>query len=429
MKRSDHILKLAIGNLQLAKVSSHIYVGLWLLVGGFYPASSLSQVFPLDTVLSRIEKNSPMLRMYDEQINAINNYSSGAKSWMPPTFSTGPWQLPYNSFKDGMWMFTVEQMIPNPTKQKANFNYMQGMAPVEKRGREAKKNELFATAKENYYEWIVLQKKYNAVVQTDSLLNYIVRVAKLRYTYNKEKLSNIYKAEADMYELRNMETMVRGDMQMKNVELNTLMNQDRSLVFAVDTTLQINDFDIQIPDTTVISGSRSDIRQLDAGIDLVKLQQEMERSKRLPEFGLSFTHMQSLGTLPNQFSAMVIVTVPIVPWASREYKANIKGLDATANAIRYQRQSLINETSGMISSIQTQIRSVKEQYSNYSDQIIPALYHSYKAAMVAYEQNTEDLFVVLDGLRMYNMARINQLDQLNTILKLQVEYEKQLEIR
>lgn len=49
--------------------------------------------------------------------------------------------------------------------------------------------------------------------------------------------------------------------------------------------------------------------------------------------------------------------------------------------------------------------------------------------MIAYEQNTEDLFVVLDGIRMYRMAMINELDLLNTLLKLQVDYEKEMEIR
>ena len=54
---------------------------------------------------------------------------------------------------------------------------------------------------------------------------------------------------------------------------------------------------------------------------------------------------------------------------------------------------------------------------------------SYQASLIGYEQNTEDLFVVLDGLKMYRMAKMNEFDQLNTLLKLQVEYEKEMEIR
>ena len=49
--------------------------------------------------------------------------------------------------------------------------------------------------------------------------------------------------------------------------------------------------------------------------------------------------------------------------------------------------------------------------------------------MIAYEQNTEDLFVVLDGLKMYRMAKMNEFEELRTLLKLQTAYEKEMEIR
>ena len=390
---------------------------------------TFGQVLTIDSVLSRIENNNPMLKMYDEQINAANNYSEMAKSWMPPTFSTGPWQAPYKSFSDGMWMITGEQMIPNPAKQKANYQFMQGMASIEQQGKAAKKNEMFAMAKMNYYEWIVLQKKYYVLMQTDSLLNYIVQVAQNRYTFNKEKLNNIYKSQADLFELRNMEAMLVGDMKMKNIELNTLMNIDKSYEFDVDTSFKSYDYELQLIDTFLITTSRSDIKQFDANIGLLKFQQQYEKSKRLPDFGISLSHMQSLGMMPNQYSAMGMMTIPIAPWATKEYKSNIKGLNNTLNAIGYQKQSLVNETAGKIASLQTQMKYSKQQLTNYTNLIIPTYFKSYETSMLAYEQNTEDLFVVLDALKMHRMAKMNELDQLNVLFKLQVEYEKELEIR
>ncbi len=390
---------------------------------------TFGQVLTIDSVLSRIENNNPMLKMYDEQINAANNYSEMAKSWMPPTFSTGPWQAPYKSFSDGMWMITGEQMIPNPSKQKANYQFMQGMASIEQQGKAAKKNEMFAMAKTNYYEWIVLQKKYYVLMQTDSLLNYIVQVAQNRFTFNKEKLNNIYKSQADLFELRNMEAMLVGDMKMKNIELNTLMNIDKSYEFDVDTSFISYDYELQLIDTFLITTSRSDIKQFDANIGLLKFQQQYEKSKRLPDFGISLSHMQSLGMMPNQYSAMGMMTIPIAPWATKEYKSNIKGLNNTLNAIGYQKQSLVNETAGKIASLQTQMKYSKQQLTNYTNLIIPTYFKSYETSMLAYEQNTEDLFVVLDALKMHRMAKMNELDQLNVLFKLQVEYEKELEIR
>ena len=394
-----------------------------------YNLKSFAQVFTLDSVLVQIEKNNPMLKMYDEQINAIDNYSQGAKSWMPPSISTGPWQTPYKHFNEGMWMITGEQMIPNPKKQNSNFDYMKGMGRVELEGKNAKKNELFSMAKQIYFTWLVSKKKFELLQETDTLLSYIVSVSNLRYTYNKEKLSNLYKAKAELFQLRNMETMILSEMEMKRIELGVLMNLNKNSVFELDTLLVPKYYESQLLDTTLIATSRSDIKQFDASIGLLKLQQQYEKSKRLPDFGVSFSHMQSLGEMPNSFAAMGMITLPIAPWASKEYKSNITGLANSEDAITFQKQSLVNESAGMIASLQAQIQSSKIQLNNYNNNILPAYFNSYKMSLIGYEQNTEDLYVVLDGLKMYWMATIDSFDQLYKLLKLQTEYEKELEIR
>lgn len=390
---------------------------------------SFAQVITLDSVLILIEKNNPMLKMYDEQINAANNNAQGAKSWMAPSISTGPWQTPYKNFNQGMWMITADQMIPNPKKQNSNFNYMKGMIAVELQGKNVKKNELFTMAKLLYFNWIVSKKKYAILQETDSLLNYLVNVANMRYTYNKEKLNNIYKSQAELFQLRNMETMVLSDMEMNIIELRTLMSLDKNSPLEFDTLLVPKYYELQFSDTALISTSRSDVKLFKESISLIRLQQQYEKSKRLPDFGISLSHMQSLGEMPNSYSAMGMITIPIVPWASKEYKSNIKGLDNAVNAINLQKQSLVNESSGMILSLQAQMKSSKIQISNYDKNILPAYLNSYHTALIAYEQNTEDLFVVLDGLKMYWMAKFESLDQLFNLLKLQTEYEKELEIR
>lgn len=388
-----------------------------------------AQVLPLDSVLKTIERNNPMLKMYDEQINADNNFALGAKSWMPPTLSTGPWQTPYSDFKGGMWMLSAEQMIPNRAKLNANQKYMSGMASMETQGKQAQRNQIFGEARVAYYEWIVLKKKYRLSVQIDSLLGYLLQTAQLRYTYNKEKLNNIYKAQADLYELRNMETMLEGEMRMKNVMLNTLMKREKNLRFDIDTLIPEQRYELIANDSAGIATSRSDIKQYDVSLSLLKMKQDIEYSRRLPDFGLSVNHMQSLGMMPNQYSVMGMVTLPIVGWASKEYKSNVKGIRNQMNAVQYQKESLINETLGDISMLQVEIISVKQQLSNYRTNIVPAYYKSYQASMLAYEQNTGDLFIVLDAFKMYRMESMSELDKLNNLLKLQAEYEKELEIR
>jgi len=423
MKKNKNKAK---GKRQKANLKYALLFNFYFLLFTF---SSSAQVITLDSVLNIIEKNNPMLKMYDEQIRSAKDYSEMAKSWMPPKFSTGPWQTPYNDFKSGMWMFTGEQMFPNSAKQNANYKLMTGMSILETKEKSVRVNELFSAAKQNFYEWIILKKKNEILIQTDSLLSYMIGVAEVRYTYNKEKLSNIYKAQADLYELQNMELMLNGDMSMKNVELNTLMNIDKNTVLNFDTNIVVKNYELQPPDTALISATRSDVKLFDEKINLIKLQQKFEQSKRLPDFGISVSHMQTFGDMPNLYSAMAMVTLPIVPWASKEYSSAIKGLNCKSNAVNYERQSLINLTAGNLASLQAQIKSTKNQIANFENNIVPAYYKSYQSSLSAYEENTENLFIVLDGLRMYRMSKINELNQLNTLLKLQVSYEKELEIR
>ena len=388
-----------------------------------------AQVLTLDSVLSAVEKNNPMLKMYDEMVNAENTYAEGAKSWMPPTFSAGLWQTPYSDISQGMFMVSGEQMIPNPSKLNANQKYMQGMAAVDKEAKQAQQNQLFSEAKDAYFEWVVLRKKYIVLNQIDSLLNYLLQTAQLRYKYSKEKLDNIYKAQADLYELRNMEAMLVADMKMKNVMLNTLMKRDKDFVFDVDTTLPMHSYESVSSDSAAIALARSDVKQLDASKNLLKLQQDYENSKRLPDFGISASHMQSLGMMPNQFSIMGMVTIPIAGWSSRMYKSTVKGLNNQMNAVEYQKQNLVNMVSGEIVMLQVEIKTTKQQISNYQNNIVPAYYKSYQAALMAYEQNTGDLFIVLDAFKMYRMQSMNELDELSQLFKLQVEYEREMEIR
>ena len=289
------------------------------------------------------------------------------------------------------------------------------------------KNQLIAQAKGYYYDRVILEKKLAQLQNTRSLLEYMLKDANIRLTYNKEKLSNIYKTKADLYELDNTREQWNNDIRQKNIMLNTLMNRDKQTEFMVDTNVLIRDYDVTATDTSALAANRSDIRGIDRNIALQGLNAKMEYSKRKPDFGIQAAHMFSYGGMANQYILMGSVTIPIVSWASKEYKANLKGIRYEVEELQQKKLDILNQAQGQLAGIRTAIGSTKKQLENYNHNIIPALQNSYKTSLLAYEQNTGDMPSMLDGIKGLQTARIEALDLLQELLQLQVDYERENE--
>jgi outer membrane protein TolC len=406
----------------------------------FIVSNSYSQVLPLDSVLNNVERNNPELKMYDSQIHAANAYAEGATAWDAPKVGTGFFMTPYNpmmwkanpsTFNNGMgsYMLSVEQMIPNPQKLNANKTYMESMSSVEQQNKSFIRNKLFAAAKMNYYELIVLQQKQKTVRETEALLKLAIQTSEIRYQYNQEKLGTIYKAKAQLAELQSMLLMYDNEAKQKMIVLNTLMNKSQTVVFQIDTTYLIKNYDTQIIDTASLSGLRSDLKAIDQSINLLKAKQQVESSKRLPDFGVSYNHMFTFGTQPQLFSLMGMMTIPIAPWSSKMYTSSVSAINYEIEALEIQKQSITNEAVGMLETVKTKIKFQKQQIKLYEETILPALQKNYQSLLLAYEQNTEELFMVLDAIQMLKMNQLAYLDQLQMLLTLQTEYEKEIEQR
>ena len=402
------------------------------------PLCGNAQVMSLDSVLISIERNSPMLRMYESKIKAADAYAKGAKSWMPPKAGGGFYQTPYNarlwkagpeSSGMGSVMLSIEQMFPNAQKQTANYNYMKSMGSVPKETKEFQQNQLFSEAKMNYYDWAVMQKKKVVLKENEDLLNLIIKSSEIRYKYQNEKLGTIYKAQAQLAELKNMQLMLDNEIVQKRIMLNTLMNRNKAELFEIDTNFSIKNYELNEKDTSTIVSVRSDIQAIQKMIEVNTLKQKLERSQRLPDFGLRYDHMIMFGTQPNQFSLMGMLTIPIAPWSSKMWKANVQGLGLEIEAMQQEKQSIANDVSGALETLKSRMAYQKKQMEVTQNEILPALRKNYRSSLLAFEQNNGDLFVVLDAWQMMQMTQLNYLDQLQQLLMLQVEYEKEIQIR
>jgi outer membrane protein TolC len=391
--------------------------------------AAVAQTLSLDAILTTVKTNNPQLKMYDADIQSMDAAAKGARSWMAPQVSTGLFMTPYNINPDmGSYMVGVTQMIPNASRLKADSDYMNAMSSVEVENKNYTLNQLNALVKMNYYQWIVLDRKIKVAMDNLLLLEYMIKSMEIRYQYNMDKLPTYYKAKSQYSVLESMVVMLQNEISQKKIALNTLMARDKSTVFDIESNFVLKEFTLMKSDTVSLSEKRSDVRAIEKTIALNQLKIEIEKAKLLPEFGVNYVHMLTLGNGPQQFSLMGMITIPM-PWSSKMNKANISSFKIKNESLDWQKQMILNEATGMISGMQAELTNLKKQYEIADKSIIPALRRNYETSIIAWQNNTGDLFLVLDAWEALNMAQIEMLDKLQAILSTQVAIEKQLETK
>lgn len=403
-----------------------------LLAGA--PALAQQQVMNLDSVLERISSRNPMLQEYEYRARAMDAYAEGAKSWMAPMVGGGVFMYPYPGAEvmegrdKGMLMLSAEQDIPNPAKQRAKERYMRSRAGIENAGRDAAFNRLRAQAKTAYYSWVVLERKMGVLQESERIMAYMLKLARIRYPYSQGSLGSIYKAEARLHEVENMQLMTASQIEQQNVQLNILMNLPKTQRFRIDTLLAMPVPALLAADTTELLSARSDLRQLDRTIESMRLNVQLEQFERKPDFRIRFDHMYPRDNMmPQQFTAMGMVSIPIAPWSSTMYKANTKAMNLEVEAMQRERESILNEAQGMVRNMALELNTVREQTVNYQTKILPALKKNYDVTMLAYEQNSAQLPEVIDAWEALNMAQMEYLNRLQELYLMVVNYEKEIE--
>ncbi|MCA0366378.1 MAG: TolC family protein [Bacteroidetes bacterium] len=394
------------------------------------------QTLSLKAIIDSVEKNHPVVEMYKNEIRSMDEAALGAKSWMPPTAGIGQFMTPYNvnlwkrngdMLGMGSVMLSAEQMFPNKKKLNADEAYMKAMSSVEKEKKNADLNELVQQAKQYYYDWIILQKRLIVSKANQELLEFMIKNAELRYKNGLEKISAYYKAKAALGYSQNMQLMYESEIRDRRIKLNALMNKNSFSYFQIDTSIVWNDYSSFSFDSTLFYNNRSDLKAIDKQTNLNTLKIETEKASLKPQFGVKYDNAIGFGGQPLQYSIMAMVKLPMVSWASKMNKANIQSIIWKNNALQSQKQMMAVEYMGMANSMRNEFQLKQKQLKLYDENIIPALKNNYKTMQLAYEQNTEELFMLFDAWEKLNMTQLEYFDILNKALEMQVSLDKLIE--
>lgn len=419
------------------KQTHYIYALMLLLVTQQSLCAQDTMRLGLKDVFAVIDKNYPQLQYYTSKISSIRAMAEGAKAWMPPTVAVALDRFPYrlsmlkeqSADNQAGIMVSFQQMIPNAAKLNAKRDYILSLENAQHNDLEWQKNVLHFTARLYYYRRYTAERKLRIISEYRGLLNMLIKTAKDKYTYNQADLGTIFKGEATLTELANMETMLLSQIAESSIGLSTLMNDDIYAIFNIDTLLAPIDYSSQYlhaADTSQLI--RNDILSMQSQINAMQLNKKLAATASKPDFGIQVSHSQMFG-MGNQFSIMGMMTLPIFSWSSKMYKSEVKSMSYEIEAMQKQTATMQLMAKQMIREKLTMLMYARKQLDNYENNILPSYRKNMESSLLSYRQNTGSFFVLLDAWNMLFMKELERMDKLGEVFTTQSEFEYQNEIK
>lgn len=397
----------------------------------FFSSLGHAQVLPLNTILDSIEKNNPLLLSYQSRISSKNAMVPSANSWMPPRLDVEFGQNPYsfNNFYDRMIRISIMQDFPNKKVNAAYGNYLSSLSQIDVNEYGYERNKLFAEAKETYYGIYVMQKDTAIIKQNIRVLKTMIDLSEKQLASGMGELSAVFILKARLADKETQLIHDENEIISMKVNLNYLMNVDVNRTFNIDTNNVLKNYRYLIaPPKDSLEFRRSDIMQMNSMIYSMKLNQTWMGMSGRPTFGVKVEHTAMIGMI-DQYAIMGTMTIPFAPWSARMYKASVNSMNYAIIGYEQEKQNMVNMTFMKIKMLSIQMNSEYQETDNYAKKVIPAYQKSFEVNLLAYGQNTNELTMVLMAYDDLQMAQMRYLDHLQTLLKVQVEYEKEMQLQ
>ncbi|WP_442589414.1 TolC family protein [Pedobacter sp. AW31-3R] len=413
--------------------TGRLLLAISLLLPFTLAAQQQQPAISLDSLLKRVENNNISLQKYALKAESYGYKAKAATAWMAPMIGAGTFMTPYpgqevmDDRDKGSLMFQLEQDIPNPAKLNAQRRYIASQADAELSGRHIALNTLKAQAKNLYYTWLIARQRIHVLRKNDRIMQMMKKIEDIRYPYNQSKLSGVYRAQAKIEENQNMIRMQQGDIARARAWLNSLMNAPANQPLEIDSTT-VPQFNAEaVIDTASLATQRKDILQMEQNIRSMKLGITAMKAQAKPDFRIRFDHMYPLNKMmPKAYSVMGMLSIPIVPWASKMYKSEVKAMSYDIQAMEKERTGMLQESQGMLYGMQYQIQSMSDRIDAMEKKIVPALQRSMDADFVSYQENKLALPEVISSWEALTMMETNVLDEKLKLYQMIVDYEKEL---
>ena len=353
-----------------------------------------------DSVLSR----NTDLRHFQALMEAQENQVEAARSWPAPQVGLGLSEFPYpgvgtKSAPDGprkMPMIRVEQSFPNPSMNRASARIASSTEQELSDARITERYDVVQAVRQAFTDAGIALYQLNVVKSQEAQLEVVLNLIKGRMALHSSKPSAYYQAQAKQSQLHIMALRLTAQLDQNKAALNGLLERPSNAPLDLDTSymLHVKLPDLRLRDTSSLLAHHSRLRMLQDEQLILKAQLHWQRAQAKPRLGLSWENMRMASGM-YMFNAMAMVSLPFVPWHSREYQRKSDALQLQRQAVEDQ----LNHAQWMLQSrIQADLwswTSAQQELNQFESNTLPAFRNTFEARLQELSEGTGSVFQTL----------------------------------
>ena len=318
--------------------------------------------------------------------------------------------------------YRLTQEIMNPAKRSAMGQMAQKEAQMFQANYQDKRMEIYATAKQAYYDLLYSSQSLSVGKENQQLMGQLAQLAQINYSTGMTSMQDTLRAQTefakmttDLLNMAAMEAVARA-------RLNTLLGRpaDALLVIAEEFAAPPPQFDLAVLQKMALE-SKPSVVGMQRQIEMSQSGLKLARAEGLPDFEIEIGYKvwkQDSGmdavAKPDTWKFGLMAMIPL--WQSKNsalVKSATAGLEASEASLAAMRNMAVLDVQMAVVEAQSAWRRI----DLYKNTIVPVAEQTLQAGIVGYTHGKVDFMAALDSVNALRNARLDA-------YKARIDYEK-----
>ncbi len=361
------------------------------------------KVANLQSLIDEALANNPELNASYANVSASGHRIPQEKSLPDPMLMVGYQnegfdQYTYGMMPDSMWMFSISQMFPFPTKLSTKGKMAASDFESAKKMHESLRLNIILRVKMLYYDLFLAHKSLELIKENVVLFEKIEDAARARYASGMAPLQEVIMAQTEKYMLAEKEEMLTQKMHSLEAMLNAVVGREINTPVGRPVELTVTDFAYSLDDLLKIAGESSpEIVASQKMKAASESRLQMAKKEYLPDFTLTAKYSSVGSDFEDMWSLEAGINLPIFFW-TKQRRAVLEAsehLSASKSKIEATRLMLFSS----IKDNYSMLKSSERLLELYKSGLIPKTHQDFEAALTGYVSGKVEAITVISRLK------------------------------